>query len=146
MQAGERGRENGLRRGTRQDFDNQVISSFGEAFNNAAIHSYRGRPLGNVEIEIDVAPVEITLRICRPRRELRPTQVVKEPVLDALPESRGSDFSSCVRSWTTCSYQTGTAGAPQRAVDDEAPNPAPTEPPSRRVEARDELRAPTPAQ
>jgi len=74
----------------RADFDNQVVSAFGEAFNNAAIHSYRDRPLGAVEIEIEVTDAGphqgITLRICDYGRSFDPTDV-KEPDLDELPES-----------------------------------------------------------
>jgi serine/threonine-protein kinase RsbW len=70
----------------RADFDNQVISAFGEAFNNAAIHAYAGRPLGSVEIEIDVAHNELTLRIADYGQSFDPTQVA-EPDLDDLPES-----------------------------------------------------------
>ncbi len=72
--------------GARAAFDDQVISAFGEAFNNAAIHSYRGRPIGAVEIEIEVAPDGITLRIADYGQSFDPTQVA-EPDLDALPES-----------------------------------------------------------
>jgi serine/threonine-protein kinase RsbW len=70
----------------RTTFDDQVISAFGEAFNNAAIHSYRGRPVGTVEIEIDVQADRITLRIADYGKSFDPTQVA-EPDLDALPES-----------------------------------------------------------
>ena len=70
----------------RASFDDQVISAFGEAFNNAAIHSYRGRPLGNVDIEIDVAGDRITLRIADYGQSFDPTKV-EAPDLDSLPES-----------------------------------------------------------
>ena len=70
----------------RASFDDQVISAFGEAFNNAAIHSYKGRPLGAVEIEIDVGPDRVTLRISDYGNTFDPTQVA-EPDLDSLPES-----------------------------------------------------------
>jgi serine/threonine-protein kinase RsbW len=70
----------------RTAFDDQVISAFGEAFNNAAIHSYRGRPVGTIEIEIDVSADRITLRIADYGKSFDPTQVA-EPDLDALPES-----------------------------------------------------------
>jgi serine/threonine-protein kinase RsbW len=70
----------------RSAFDDQVISAFGEAFNNAAIHSYRGRPVGTVEIEIEVEAAGITLRIADYGQSFDPTQVA-EPDLDALPES-----------------------------------------------------------
>jgi serine/threonine-protein kinase RsbW len=67
-------------------FDDEVISAFGEAFNNAAIHSYRGQPAGRVDIEIDVANDHITLRICDYGRSFDPTAVL-DPDLDSLPES-----------------------------------------------------------
>lgn len=93
----------------RADFDNQVVSAFGEAFNNAAIHSYRDRPLGAVEIEIEVVdggPNQgITLRIADYGKSFDPTQV-KEPDLDALPESGLGLF--IMRSFMdTLSYQPG---------------------------------------
>ena len=36
------------------EWDNEVVSAFGEAFNNAAIHSYAGQKPGDVEIEVEV--------------------------------------------------------------------------------------------
>jgi serine/threonine-protein kinase RsbW len=80
VRAGDSGHE------ARQAFDDQVISAFGEAFNNAAIHSYRGRPVGTVEVEIEVMADRITLRISDYGKSFDPTQVA-EPDLDALPES-----------------------------------------------------------
>jgi serine/threonine-protein kinase RsbW len=44
------------------DFDNEVVSAFGEAFNNLCIHGYRACE-GDVEVEIDVGPGRITLRV-----------------------------------------------------------------------------------
>ena len=74
----------------RADFDNQVVSAFGEAFNNAVIHSYHGRGEGALEIEVEVTAAGpqhgITLRICDYGQSFDPTDV-KEPDLDALPES-----------------------------------------------------------
>src|SRR5689334_11810519 len=55
------GAENGQVRG--REFDDQVVSAFGEAFNNAALHSYKGRAPGDVEIEMDVGPDTITIHI-----------------------------------------------------------------------------------
>jgi serine/threonine-protein kinase RsbW len=91
----------------RAAFDDQVISAFGEAFNNAAIHSYKGRPLGAVEIEIEVAPAQITLRIADYGQSFDPTQVA-EPDLDALPESGLGLF--IMRSFMDSVFY--TAGAP----------------------------------
>jgi serine/threonine-protein kinase RsbW len=70
----------------KQDFDHQVVSAFGEAFNNAAIHSYRDRPAGDVEIEVDVREGGITIRIADYGKSFDLSRVV-EPDLDALPES-----------------------------------------------------------
>jgi serine/threonine-protein kinase RsbW len=68
------------------DFDSQVISAFSEAFNNAALHSYRNRPIGELEIEVEIDRNRITIRITDDGESFDPTQVVA-PDLDALPES-----------------------------------------------------------
>jgi serine/threonine-protein kinase RsbW len=68
------------------EFDDQVISAFGEAFNNAAIHSYRDRPLGDVDIEIDLGAEHITIRVIDHGNSFDFSDV-PEPDLDTLPES-----------------------------------------------------------
>jgi serine/threonine-protein kinase RsbW len=68
------------------DWDNQVVSAFGEAFNNAAIHSYRNTKPGDVEIEVDVGPAHITIRLIDFGTSFDP-ELVPQPDLDALPES-----------------------------------------------------------
>jgi serine/threonine-protein kinase RsbW len=78
------GNEDGLRHKT--EFTDQVVSAFGEAFNNAAIHSYRGRPVGDVDIEIQVAAEAITIRIIDFGNSYDLSSV-PEPDLDSLPES-----------------------------------------------------------
>jgi len=94
----------------RQDFDNHVVSAFGEAFNNAAIHAYRGRAPGALEIEVEVGTREITLRIVDHGAGFDPLSVA-EPDLDALPENGLGLF--IMRSFMDdVSYETGTAGAP----------------------------------
>ncbi len=70
----------------RAEFDDQVISAFGEAFNNAAIHSYKGRPLGTVDIDIEVDASSITLRISDHGQSFDLAQI-RDPDLDSLPES-----------------------------------------------------------
>lgn len=45
------------------DFEHELVSAFGEAFNNVAIHGYRDRPLGEVRIEIEPEPGKLTVRI-----------------------------------------------------------------------------------
>ena len=69
------------------DWDNQVVSAFGEAFNNAAIHSYSAasKP-GDVEIEVDTGPTYITIRLLDFGSSFDP-DAVPSPDLDTLPES-----------------------------------------------------------
>jgi serine/threonine-protein kinase RsbW len=94
----------------RADFDNHVVSAFGEAFNNAAIHAYRGRSPGALEIEIDVGPREITLRLVDHGAGFDPLAVA-EPDLDSLPESGLGLF--IMRSFMDAvSYQTGDGENP----------------------------------
>jgi serine/threonine-protein kinase RsbW len=45
------------------DFDDKVVSAVGEAFNNVAIHGYRGRVAGNVELELAHLPDAIRIRL-----------------------------------------------------------------------------------
>ena len=68
-------------------WDNEVISAFGEAFNNTAIHAYDGRSKpGDVEIEVDVGPAAITIRLVDYGSGFV-LDDVPTPDLDALPES-----------------------------------------------------------
>ncbi len=67
-------------------WDNEVVSAFGEAFNNTAIHSYDGRKAGDVEIEVDVGPAGITIRLIDYGNSFSMDDV-PVPDLDALPES-----------------------------------------------------------
>ena len=67
-------------------FIDQVVSAFGEAFNNAAIHSYRGNKPGDVEIEVDVGANHITIRLLDTGNSFD-LAMVPAPDLDTLPES-----------------------------------------------------------
>jgi len=69
-----------------RDFDDHVVSAFSEAFNNAAIHSYRDRAPGEIEVEIEPAADCITLRLLD-RGNTYVIADVPDPDLDALPES-----------------------------------------------------------
>jgi serine/threonine-protein kinase RsbW len=69
-----------------REFDDQVVSAFSEAFNNAALHSYRGRSPGDVEIELDVGADSLTIRIIDYGNSFD-IRDVPEPNLDELPES-----------------------------------------------------------
>jgi serine/threonine-protein kinase RsbW len=67
-------------------FDDEVVSAFGEAFNNIAIHGYPVDPAGDVEIEIEPSreAIEIQIKDFGVSYDFRD---VPDPDLDALPES-----------------------------------------------------------
>ena len=67
------------------DFDDQVVSAFGEAFNNAVLHSYGGKG-GELEIEVETADDRLVIRL---RDHGRPFDMaaIQPPDLDSLPES-----------------------------------------------------------
>jgi serine/threonine-protein kinase RsbW len=71
---------------TSGSFRDQVISAFGEAFNNVALHGYRGRPPGDIRLEIDVAANVITIRLMDYGHSFDPAGM-RAPDLDTLPES-----------------------------------------------------------
>ncbi|MEP7121670.1 MAG: ATP-binding protein [Byssovorax sp.] len=63
----------------------QTVSALGEAFNNIAIHSYAGRPPGDVTVEISWTRDEIVMQITDEGLSFDP-ELVELPDLDALPE------------------------------------------------------------
>ena len=69
-----------------REFVDQVVSAFGEAFNNTAIHSFKGVTPGDVEIEIEIGEDHITIRM-KDFGTSYDFSAVPEPNLDALPES-----------------------------------------------------------
>lgn len=68
-----------------RDFDGEVISAFGEAFNNVALHSYAARG-GDLEIEIEPGPANLTIRL-KDYGKSFDIDAVPRPDLDTLPES-----------------------------------------------------------
>jgi serine/threonine-protein kinase RsbW len=68
-----------------REFDAQVISAFGEAFNNVALHSYASRG-GDLEIEIEPGIAKITIRL-KDYGKSFDIDAVPRPDLDSLPES-----------------------------------------------------------
>jgi serine/threonine-protein kinase RsbW len=68
------------------EWDNEVVSAFGEAFNNAAIHSYDGRKPGDVEVEVETGIAAITIRLIDYGNSFS-LDDVPVPDLEALPES-----------------------------------------------------------
>ena len=63
----------------------QTVSALGEAFNNVVLHSYAGRPAGDVVVEINWTRNEIVMQITDDGLSFDPKQV-ELPDLDALPE------------------------------------------------------------
>lgn len=66
-------------------FTSEVISAFGEAFNNVVLHSY-GVEGGHLKIEIEVATDGLTIRVMDYGKTFD-FAAVPEPNLDELPES-----------------------------------------------------------
>jgi serine/threonine-protein kinase RsbW len=69
-----------------RNFDDEVVSAFGEAFNNVAMHAYADRPPGDVEIEIEVGGDYLTIRV-KDRGASFCVEDVPDPDLESLPES-----------------------------------------------------------
>jgi serine/threonine-protein kinase RsbW len=67
-----------------EEFENHVISAFGEAFNNAVLHG--DSPASNLEVEVEPSPGRITIRLLDHGTPFDFGSVPK-PDLDALPES-----------------------------------------------------------
>lgn len=92
-------------------FDTKVVSAVSEVFNNIAIHGYRDRPTGNVDLEIEIHAGHITLRLTDTGASFD-LAAAPEPDLEGLPESRMGLY--IVRSFMDeVSYQPGDgAGTP----------------------------------
>lgn len=66
-------------------FRNEMITAFGEAFNNVATHGYRDCADGMLDVEADVSPNAMTLRLSDTGRQVDFASVVP-PDLDSIPE------------------------------------------------------------
>lgn len=71
--------------GHKSQFDDHVVSAFGEAFNNLALHGFRDRPRSDIHIEIDVGQDWLTIRMTD-RGAGFDFDHVPAPDLDTLPE------------------------------------------------------------
>jgi serine/threonine-protein kinase RsbW len=69
-----------------QDFRNEMVTAFGEAFNNIVIHGYRDRPDGMLDIEAEMTDDGMTLRLIDTGKAVD-FNGVKPPDLDSMPES-----------------------------------------------------------
>jgi serine/threonine-protein kinase RsbW len=69
-----------------QDFRNEMVTAFGEAFNNIVLHGYRGRVDGMLDIEAEMTPGRIKLCLLDQGREVD-FGSVEVPDLPSMPES-----------------------------------------------------------
>lgn len=72
--------------GADANFRNEMVTAFGEAFNNIVIHGYRGRSDGMLDIEAEMAPTEMIIRLIDTGREVDFSDV-EPPDLASMPES-----------------------------------------------------------
>ena len=71
--------------GTDGDFEAEVVSAFGEAFNNIAVHGFDGLPPQPVQIEVDWDEEKLVIT-CVDTGHIFDPDTVALPDLDALPE------------------------------------------------------------
>jgi serine/threonine-protein kinase RsbW len=88
------------------EFDDKVVSAVGEAFNNVAIHGYRGRRPGTVSLELELIRDGIRIRLTDTGAVFDPSWA-SEPHLASLPESHMGLFiiRACM---DTVTYEQGT--------------------------------------
>jgi anti-sigma regulatory factor (Ser/Thr protein kinase) len=70
---------------TDRRFRDEMLTAFGEAFNNIVIHAYSGRADGMIEVEADLSPEQITIRLIDTGIEVDFSHVA-QPDLDSVPE------------------------------------------------------------
>ena len=86
-------------------FRDELVSAFGEAFNNVAMHSYRDRSDGRVDLVIEFGSDWLRIDLTDTGRSFDPTTVTS-PDLNLLPESGMGLF--IIRSFVDeLSYQPG---------------------------------------
>src|SRR5262245_56431295 len=73
-------------RAANDDFDDKIVSAVGEAFNNVAIHGYRGGPPGNVTLELELIRDGVRIRLLDTGAVFDPSAQAA-PRLASLPES-----------------------------------------------------------
>ena len=72
--------------GANRDFRNEMVTAFGEAFNNIVIHGYRGRSDGMLDVEAEMAPDQFKLSLFDTGLEVDFAKVAP-PDLTSMPES-----------------------------------------------------------
>lgn len=92
-----------------QDFDDQVVTAFGEAFTNAVVHGQPGAQ-ADVEIEIETHVDHLTIRLMDQGKPFD-LAAVPTPEMDRLPES-GLGVH-IMKSWMDeVTYRRGDQGGP----------------------------------
>jgi serine/threonine-protein kinase RsbW len=76
----------GAREDRFQEFRSHVVSAVGEAFNNIAIHGYKGRAPGTVEIEVAATADQLSVELRDYGMSYDP-DAAPSPDLENLPES-----------------------------------------------------------
>jgi serine/threonine-protein kinase RsbW len=69
-----------------REFHDEMLTAFGEAFNNIVIHGYRGRDNGMLDIEAELSPAQMTLRLMDTGQECAFDEV-DPPDFASIPES-----------------------------------------------------------
>jgi len=116
----------------RRQLHEEMLSAAGEAFNNVAIHGYRGLPDGAIEFQIETFAREIVIRLMDHGHSFDLVSA-PSPVIDELPE--GGMGIYIIKSFVdSIAYQAGQQGEPnvltlrkrlaEKAVE-EAPASAP---------------------
>lgn len=68
-----------------RSFRHEIVTAFGEAFNNVVIHAYRGRTDGMLDIEVELCADSMTLRLMDEGVAVN-FGGLKPPDLDSMPE------------------------------------------------------------
>jgi anti-sigma regulatory factor (Ser/Thr protein kinase) len=68
-----------------QQFRDEMITAVGEAFNNIVIHGYSGRSDGMIEVEAELTPEQVTIRLIDTGIEADLSHV-DPPDLDSMPQ------------------------------------------------------------
>jgi len=87
------------------DFDNQVVSAFGEAFNNTCIHGYRDREAGDIDIVIETSPNRIVITMRDTGETFDP--MTRPPLSLGVPRESGMGVH-IMRSFMDVTYQGGS--------------------------------------
>jgi serine/threonine-protein kinase RsbW len=67
-------------------FRHEMVTAFGEAFNNIVAHGYRGRSDGIIDIEAEIKPGELVLRLKDTGIEVDYASIAP-PDLESMPEN-----------------------------------------------------------